>query len=137
MRVLVADDDPAYLEMVTGNQAQWDFEPVTASDGQEALAIMQAPGAPRLLILDWSMPGMDGYELCQTLRRRRGSDEFILIMTGSTRKSEMARILVAGADSYLMKPFDPLDLEIHLRMARRLLALQDDLDQARRSAAGK
>ena len=137
MRVLVADDDPAYLEMVSGNLTQWDFEPVTASDGQEALAIMQAPGAPRLLILDWSMPGMDGYELCQTLRRRRGSDEFILIMTGSTRKSEMARILVAGADSYLIKPFDPLDLEIHLRMARRLLALQDDLDEARRSAAGK
>jgi DNA-binding response OmpR family regulator len=131
MRVLVADDDPVFLEIVHGILTGCGFEPVLASDGEEAMAFMRAPDPPRLLILDWMMPVMDGFEVCRSVRERAGSDEFILIMTGTSRKAEIAKILVAGADSYIIKPFEPLDLQVHLRMAQRLLALEDDLRKAR------
>lgn len=131
MRVLVADDDPVFLEMVHGILSRRGFEPILATDGEEAMAYMSVPDPPRILILDWIMPGMDGFEICRRVRQRDGSTEFILIMTGTSQKAQIAKILVAGADSYIIKPFEPLDLEIHLRMAQRLLALQDDLKEAR------
>lgn len=131
MQVLVADDDPVFLEMVSGILAGCGFEPLPATNGQEAMAYMEGHGRPRILILDWMMPGMDGFEVCRKVRDRSGSDEIIIIMTGTGKKTEIAKILVAGADSYIIKPFEPLDLQIHLRMAQRLLMLQDELAQAK------
>lgn len=132
MRVLVADDDPTYRTLVTDLLTQWNFEVVQASDGRQAWEIMRRADAPSLVILDWRMPGMDGFEVAKTIRSEKpDASIFILLITGSRHKEEVMRVMVCGADDYLMKPFDPVDLKIHLRMATRLLHLQEELKRSR------
>jgi DNA-binding response OmpR family regulator len=126
VRVLVADDDPTYRTLVTDLLTQWNFEVV------QAWEIMRRADAPSLVILDWRMPGMDGFEVAKTIRSEKPDESiFILLITGSRHKEEVMRVMVCGADDYLMKPFDPVDLKIHLRMATRLLHLQEELKRSR------
>jgi DNA-binding response OmpR family regulator len=71
------------------------------------------------------MPGLDGYEVCRRVRERYGSQRpYILLMTGNSKREEILKVIVAGADDYLLKPFEPLDLQIRLRLAMRVLRLQ-------------
>ena len=128
MQVLVADDDPAYLNLLTCLLEEWGFEVVAARDGMEAWAILQQSQAPLLAILDWMMPGLDGYEVCLKVRVAKGViTPYILLMTGSQRKEDLLKALVAGADDYLLKPFEPLDLKIRLRTAKRIIDLEEQL----------
>jgi len=128
MRVLVADDDLVYRNLMQGLLSQWDLEPVVVADGSEAMRVLQSPDAPELVILDWMMPEMDGFEVCQAVRSLpRLADRYILIMTGSRNKSDLKKVLVAGADNYLLKPFEPIDLQMHIRSAMRILRLQKEL----------
>ncbi len=132
MRVLVADDDPTYRTLVTDLLIQWNFEVVQACDGRQAWEIMRQADAPSMVILDWRMPGMDGFEVSKMIRSEKADESiFILLITGSRHKEEVMRVMVCGADDYLMKPFDPVDLKIHLRMATRLLHLQEELKRSR------
>jgi DNA-binding response OmpR family regulator len=132
MKILVADDDAVYRSLLERMLKQWDYEVVIASDGQEALEVLQGPAPPRLVILDWMMPQMDGFEVCRRIRQTHPeSDYYIILLTGSRQKEEIIKALVAGADDYLLKPFDPLDLKIRLRAARRILDLQSALATAK------
>lgn len=125
MRVLVADDDPVYRDMLKSLLEEWHFDVLFAADGAEAWAILQQPDAPELVILDWKMPKMDGYEVCRLIREARGADvPYVLLMTVQTKREDLLKILVAGVDDYLLKPFEPLDLKIRLRTAIRILDLQ-------------
>ena len=132
MRVLVADDDPVFRALAQELFEQWHFEPEMANDGQQAWDMLQAADPPRLLLLDWMMPGLDGFELSRLIKNdpnRQGT--YIIMMTGGSNKDEIAKVMVAGADDYLIKPFDPLDLKIRVRTATRVLAMQDELEQLR------
>jgi len=81
---------------------------------------------------------MDGFELCQLVRSRCTEQEiYILLMTGSRKKEDVMKVLVAGADDYLIKPFDPTDLKIHLRTAMRILSLQNELREYREHVVTK
>ncbi len=78
------------------------------------------------------MPQMDGFEVCRRIRQMHPEGDFyIILLTGSRQKEEIIKVLVAGADDYLLKPFDPLDLKIRLRAARRILDLQSALATAK------
>lgn len=128
MKILIADDDPVYRSLLERMLKQWDYEPVVVSDGLEAMAVLRAPDAPKLVILDWMMPQMDGFEVCRQVRQLYpDANYYIILLTGSRQKEEIIKVLVAGADDYLLKPFDPLDLKIRLRAARRILDLQASL----------
>lgn len=132
MKILVADDDAVYRSLLERMLKQWDYEVVLASDGQEALEVLHGPAPPRLVILDWMMPQVDGFEVCRRIRQTNPeSDYYIILLTGSRQKEEIIKALVAGADDYLLKPFDPLDLKIRLRAARRILDLQSALATAK------
>ena len=133
MQILIADDDPVYRTLVESLLVEWGYEVALACDGNEAWEILQRSEAPELVILDWMMPGIDGFEICQRVRQADLPREvYIILMTGTSRKEDIIKVLVAGADDYLIKPFEPLDLKIRLRAARRILDLQAEL--ARRSA---
>jgi DNA-binding response OmpR family regulator len=137
MRILVADDDAVYHSLLESLLAQWGYEPVFAWNGNEAWEILRQEDAPRLVILDWMMPGMDGYNVCRKVRQELlREDIYILILTSSCLKEDIIKVLVAGADDYLIKPFEPLDLKIHLRMAKRILDLQAELADAKRQLQG-
>jgi DNA-binding response OmpR family regulator len=137
MRVLVADDDPVFRALSQRLLQEWHFDVVLASDGEEALEILQSDDHPRLVLLDWMMPGMDGYEVCKQMRNQKGrGNAYIIIVTGTRKKDDIMKVVLAGADDYLIKPFDLVDLKIRLRNAMRVLHLQDDLDELKRIQGG-
>ena len=135
MRVLVADDDPTYLGLLESLLTEWNYEVVLACDGNEAWEIMQAEDRPSLVLLDWMMPGLDGFEVARMIRSDENtSSTYILLVTGARNRSDIMKVLVCGADDYLLKPFDPMDLKIHLRSATRIIHLQKDLADLRQQA---
>ncbi|MBE3040512.1 MAG: response regulator transcription factor [Chloroflexi bacterium] len=131
MQILVADDDPVYRNLLQGLLEESHFEAVLAADGAEAWAILQRPDAPTFAILDWMMPEMDGYEVCRKIREAKGdSIPYILLMTSDSRREELLKVLIAGADDYLLKPFEPLDLKIRLRTGIRILNFEEQFGPA-------
>jgi DNA-binding response OmpR family regulator len=135
MRILVADDDPTYRDLLKDLLTKWHHDVVMASDGQAAWEVMQSEDAPRLVILDWMMPELDGFEVTRLLRDEKATEDvYVLLITGTRQKDEIMKVLVCGADDYLIKPFDPIDLKIHLRSAMRILHLQQELKDAKRAA---
>ena len=136
MRILVADDDQIYRTVLQELLTDWQFEVILASDGQEALDVMAGEDSPQLVILDWEMPKVDGFEVARTICGGDvGHRAYVLMITNSRRKQDIMQVLVCGADDYLIKPFDPIDLKIRLRSAIRTLRLQEELDQLREQEA--
>jgi len=134
MRVLIAEDDPVSRRLLESTLRQWDFQPVAVADGQAAWDVLRRPGAPGLVILDWNMPKMDGVEVCRRLRGRKGGDySYVILLTGRGGKENILSGMDAGADDYIVKPFDVDELKVRLNVARRILDLQADLIAARDS----
>ena len=106
----------------------------SACDGAEAWRILQQDNTPRLAIVDWMMPEMDGAEVCRRVRAREDTPYiYLLLLTAKTQKEDIIRGIGAGADDYVTKPFDANELNARLRAARRILDLQADLVSARES----
>jgi diguanylate cyclase (GGDEF)-like protein len=96
------------------------------------LKILQGPDAPKLAVLDWLMPRMDGAQLCRQLRQAEtDSYTYILLLTAKHTKRDVVQGLQAGADDYIAKPFDPQELRVRLRTGKRILCLLDQLTAAR------
>jgi diguanylate cyclase (GGDEF)-like protein len=105
---------------------------VIARDGNEALRILQSDDAPRLVILDWMMPGADGVEVCRQVRAaNREPYIYILLLTARADSQDLVDGMDAGADDYLTKPFNAHELRVRLRAGCRILDLQDELLHAR------
>jgi two-component system phosphate regulon response regulator PhoB len=117
-RILVVDDEPDVLDLVTYNLGQAGFQTETAADGAEALRKARS-SAPDLILLDLMLPEMDGLEVCKLLRRDTKTSAIPIIML-TARASEIDRIvgLELGADDYVPKPFSPRELV--LRVKKRL-----------------
>lgn len=128
MKVLVAEDDATSRRILKAMLTKWGYEVVAASDGVEALQALQEEDAPRLAILDWMMPGMDGVQVCREIRRR-GQEPYIyiLLLTARNRKEDLIEGMDAGLDDYIAKPFDMQELRVRLRAGRRILDLQSQL----------
>lgn len=132
MKILVADDDPVSRRALEALLGKWDYQVTAASDGESAWRILQANDAPRLAVLDWTMPVLDGLEVCRRVRQRaREPYTYILLLTARDSKEDVVEGLEAGADDYLTKPFDRQELKARLRVGRRSLALLDSLLGAR------
>jgi diguanylate cyclase (GGDEF)-like protein len=132
MRVLVADDDLVTRRLLTAALTKWGYDVTAADDGDDAWQVMQAVDAPRLAILDWMMPGMNGTDLCRRLRSREAEEyTYILLLTGKNTKQDIVDGLDSGADDYLTKPFDTQELKVRLRTGHRLLDLMGQLVAAR------
>jgi len=131
VRILIAEDDPISLVLLQALLNQWGYEVIVTHDGNEAWQVLQADMAPRLAILDWEMPGMDGPALCHQVRERRGSPyTYIILLTARTKREDLIAGMEAGADDYVTKPFDAHELRVRLRAGRRILDLQDALLEA-------
>jgi len=132
MRVLVADDEAVSRRLLQSSLTRWGYEVVPASDGNEAARALLAPDAPKLAVLDWMMPGLDGLQLCQEIRRSKPEPyTYILLLTGKRSQGDVIEGLEAGADDYITKPFDPNELKVRLRTGKRILYLQEQLISAR------
>lgn len=132
MKVLIAEDDAVSRRLLESSLTRWGYEVVVASDGTEASRLLLVPDAPKLAVLDWLMPGIDGAQLCEDIRRQKPEPyTYIIMLTSKQSKEDVIRGLEAGADDYVCKPFDPSELKVRLRTGRRILYLQDQLIGAR------
>jgi two-component system phosphate regulon response regulator PhoB len=118
-RVLIVDDDPDILRLVSYNAAQAGFEAVTASTGRKALEIIQKH-PPDLIILDVMLPDIDGLEVCRMLRQQSPSRRIPIIML-TARGEEIDRVVgfELGADDYVAKPFSPRELVLRMKSILR------------------
>jgi DNA-binding response OmpR family regulator len=108
--VLVADDDRDIVRFLEVNLVIEGIEVVTAHDGKDALAKALAL-QPNLILLDVMMPGMDGFEVCSKLRADpRGADIPVIMLTAKSLQADRTVGINAGADDYVTKPFEPLEL---------------------------
>lgn len=132
MKILVADDDPVSLRMIERMLQHIGYEVITADNGRKAADILSAAGAPRLSLIDWMMPQLDGPGLCREVRERNDDlYTYILLLTAKHSREDVVIGLKAGADDYLTKPFHPAELEARLNTGRRILRLEDKLVEAR------
>jgi two-component system cell cycle response regulator len=131
-RVLAAEDNPVFQSMLRSMLTKWGYEPIIARDGAEAWRVLAADDAPRLAILDWMMPGLDGVEICRRVRAAgREPYIYILLLTARTDSQDLVEGMEAGADDYLTKPFVAHELRVRLRAGQRILDLQSELVAAR------
>ncbi len=132
MKILVADDSNVSRHLLTSMVKKWGYEVVSASDGTQAWDVLRQPDAPRLAVLDWMMPGLTGPQVCEMVRQKGGDAYiYILLLTGRTQKEDVIEGMTAGADDYVVKPFDQQELRVRLRAGRRIVELQDELLSAR------
>ena len=128
MKILIAEDDLTSRAVLTAVLQKIGHEVVVTSTGAEAWQVLQQPDAPRLAILDWMMPGLEGTEVCRRVRAREtGQPPYVILLTTRGEKKDVAEGLRAGADDYLAKPFDPLELSARVEVGCRMIALQDRL----------
>ncbi len=133
MKVLVADDDAACREMLVSLLQEWGLESIVAEDGQRAWEVMDGPHPPEMAILDWNMPGYDGFQLSNMIRTGRlTQNAYILLITAAENKRDIMRVMVSRADDYLIKPFDGTDLKIRLRNGMRTLRLMQRVEKLER-----
>ncbi len=128
MHALIADDDRGVTLVLSRALVQWGIDPVIASDGDAAWEAAQSDPRPSLAIIDWMMPGLDGPELC---RRFRAHDDlqhlYVILLTSRSGHADLVAGLDAGADDYVVKPFDLEELRARVHVGLRVLELQERL----------
>src|SRR4051812_44911738 len=130
LRALVADDDRVTATVLAASLRRWKFDVVMAHNGEEAWDAIRGPIAPALAILDWMMPGVDGLTLCSRIRQRAEcSHMYVILLTSRDSSADIVVGLEAGADEYLVKPFDPNELRARVHTGGRVLHLQQRLVQ--------
>jgi DNA-binding response OmpR family regulator len=136
MKVLIADDEPVTCRLLQWFLERWGFEPVVVNDGALAEWVLQREDTPRLALVDWMMPGLDGIEICRRLRARPGTPYvYTILVTAKASRQDAIEGLEAGADDYVTKPFDPDELKARLAAGRRIVELVEDLQAKSREAA--
>ena len=137
-RILIAEDHYVSRHLLERNLANWGFSVSSAEDGEEALRILEGEDPPALAIIDWMMPKIDGVEVCRQVRAHKDRPYlYLLLLTAKSQKEEVAAGLEAGADDYVIKPFDPDELRARLKVGQRVVQLErtlakkvGDLEQA-------
>lgn len=131
-RVLVAEDDPTTRMMLYMTLSGWGLEPSEAENGAQALDILKGEDPPRLALMDWMMPELDGIDVCRNLRALSQEPYvYIILLTSLGRMEDLLTGLQSGADDYLVKPFDLNELRVRLKAGERIIKLQQELMDAK------
>ena len=105
MQALVVDDSAVYRKLIGDHLRSWGFGVILAESGSEAWRILEQPDAPKLVLLDWVLPDLDGIELCQRIRQAgtSGPYVYVILLTARGTDEDRRRAREAGASSYLVK----------------------------------
>jgi DNA-binding response OmpR family regulator len=134
MKILIAEDDAVSRKLLESNLHRWGHEAVSCKDGDQAWAYLEQPDTPRLAILDWMMPGIEGPELCRRARElRHGSLLYLILLTAKGDEADLVQGLQAGADDYVTKPFSREEMRARMGVGLRFLELQERLIEAERN----
>ena len=129
MKILIAEDEPVSRTLLSAALRKLVHVVMVAENGRDALDVCNRERVP-LVISDWMMPEMDGLELCRQIRARNfGHYTYFTLLTTLSGKQHFLDGLAAGADDFITKPFDLDQLAARLRVAARILHLQDEVKQ--------
>lgn len=130
MKILVAEDSRYYQRILQDTLSNWGYTVVLAKNGVQALERLKEKDGPKLAIIDWMMPEMNGLELCKKVRETLDNSYIYLIfLTANSNKEDMIKGLEAGADDYITKPFNELELKFRLKNGERILNLENRIMQ--------
>jgi len=128
MKILIAEDNVTTRRILKTILVKWNYDVVSACDGNEAWQKLQEKDPPKLIILDWMMPGINGVEICRRLRQADHMEVmYIILLTARDEKNDIVEGLGAGADDYIAKPFDTQELRARIDVGRRVVELQTAL----------
>ena len=132
MKILIADDEALSRRLLERTLDRAGYEVVAVENGKQALEQLSKPEGPRLALLDWVMPELDGPGVCRAVRTRSEQTYvYMVLLTSKGSKEETVLGLESGADDYLTKPFNAEELRARLRVGERILLLEDRLVEAR------
>lgn len=133
MKILIAEDDHVSRLLMQRTLQKFGYEVVLAEDGRTAADILCSEDGPRLALIDWMMPELDGLGVCREVRssHRDGSYVYILLLTSKQSSEDIVAGLEAGADDYITKPCQTAELRARLHTGRRILSLEEKLVEAR------
>jgi two-component system cell cycle response regulator len=130
LKILVAEDSRYYQRILQDTLSNWGYTVVLAKNGVQALERLKEKDGPKLAIIDWMMPEMNGLELCKKVRETLDNSYIYLIfLTANSNKEDMIKGLEAGADDYITKPFNELELKFRLKNGERILNLENRIMQ--------
>jgi two-component system, cell cycle response regulator len=132
LKILVADDEAISRRLLEKTLERVGYEVIAVENGKQALENLSRKEGPRLALLDWVMPEMDGPAVCRAVRKRSEQTYvYMVLLTSKGSKEETVHGLESGADDYLTKPFNTDELRARLRVGERILLLEDRLVEAR------
>lgn len=127
-RILIADDNAVCRRLLQATLSDWGYQVTTCNDGVAAVEELTRPGGPRIAIIDWVMPNLNGVDVCRTVRNHRTETYiYMILLTAQAHHDHLVTGLAAGADDFVNKPFDPEELCQRVRAAARIIELQDRL----------
>ena len=132
MKILVADDDPISRRLIQDCLTTAGYDVSVAVDGAAALDMIGREDSPRLLVLDRTMPHVDGVDVCRAIRTRAlEPDVYVILLTGKSEQEDIVQGFEAGADDYMTKPFDVQELLARVRTGARIVERQAELIASR------
>ena len=132
-RILLIDDDEGMLKLIAHHLRREGFEVTTSSSSEEGLEVA-LDLQPQLVITDWMMPGLSGLELCRVLRQSKaGRRMYILVVTSREDDDRVVEAFDAGADDYVVKPFNPRVLLARVRAGQRMVRMRERVEVAERT----
>jgi two-component system, cell cycle response regulator len=132
MKILIADDDPVSRRLLEKTLLQAGYDVLAVPNGMAAAEQLCKQDGPRLALLDWEMPELDGPGVCREVRKKKDQGYvYMILLTSKGLKTDIVTGLGSGADDYLTKPFDSGELKARLRTGQRILHLEGRLVEAR------
>ena len=131
-QILIADDDPFFRESLERLLVQWGYQVQTVGDGNRAWEMIRS-NPPDLVLLDWTMPGCSGPELCRRIRAQEvPHPTYVILVSGRARTEDSVAGLEAGADDYITKPVEFLSFRARIKVGVRVVKLQQQLAERAR-----
>ena len=129
MKILLVEDSRLERHKIGRCLTDWRLDFAAVENGAEAIALLEGPEPPNMILLDWMLPDLDGIDICRHTRANgaRAPYIYIVMLTAKTRKQDLLIAMAAGADDYLAKPVDPSELRARIMAGKRILELQQSL----------
>lgn len=136
MKILIVEDDPISRHLLKNFLNAWGYDVLIAENGRKAWDILCKPEAPNLIISDWMMPDMDGLELCALIRAEKITGYvYFILLTSKKDKQDVVEGLKAGADDFVVKPFDQEELQFRVKIGERIITLEQRIMKLARTDA--
>ncbi len=125
MKVLIAEDDPVSRQLLSGMLSRWGYEVEATSNGAEAWEVLRKEGRPMLAVLDWMMPELDGIAVCRMVRETPATQlNYLILVSARAEREDILNALHAGANDYITKPYNRIELQVRVQVGAKFVELQ-------------